>query len=699
MAFKVPSYQTTEKLNPLPNAQIGQQATPDMFGASVAAKGADIFAKITADIQQKREETAMFGANSNLESKRSRFNEAATLATLDSKNGKITSEQLQERIAKESDEIFKIDIDLSRLPAHGQEKYITQLENLKRDSGVQLLKTIDAAATVDRNNVKDAADNNFLRQASEANYEQAFTWAENYTGTKEWNEANFSIHGANAEKYKIQYKANIGINNGKYLIEAMGTLEQADMMLEAVREDKGSFGYLTADNKESMASDINRKRNQIEARIKQEQEKKNKEIEKMLSDFDGDVYTGFPISLDKIQTIENVVKGTEHEQAFKEQKGMYTFSQEYQGKSPEEQSAIYNNLLVQAKNTPTGDPKGVKKKIDFINRLNEESTKLRNDNPLAYIDIKTGQQPDYLNPATLLGDGSQISLQLKDRAMRSNNNQIFRPEEVEIFKQQLPKYSNEQKLNIFGNLSKTFSGNPAALNKAMTQLGSDDPIMAMAGMLYGKDVVYGDNLNSKEVSRMVLSGQESLKKKEIKMPTEKDFSDYFSSSYGKVYRGVGNVASVHYDSAKALYASMSVKDGDYNGDFNSARWKKALAATGGEISSIGSSNVIVPIGMSKDVFEDRIASTANHMAANGGVSDKYKNEFKYNKLPSGLSLEQISETRYTLNVGLTPLTDNKGQRVIIDVMKPKKYTQPMRDAPVFYEKGSLEQRQFPTGLR
>ena len=378
---------------------------------------------------------------------------------------------------------------------------------------------------------------------------------------------------------------------------------------------------------------------------------------------------------------------------------MYTFSQEYQGKSPEEQSAIYNNLLVQAKNTPTGDPKGVKKKIDFINRLNEESTKLRNDNPLAYIDIKTGQQPDYLNPATLLGDGSQISLQLKDRAMRSNNNQIFRPEEVEIFKQQLPKYSNEQKLNIFGNLSKTFSGNPAALNKAMTQLGSDDPIMAMAGMLYGKDVVYGDNLNSKEVSRMVLSGQESLKKKEIKMPTEKDFSDYFSSSYGKVYRGVGNVASVHYDSAKALYASMSVKDGDYNGDFNSARWKKALAATGGEISSIGSSNVIVPIGMSKDVFEDRIASTANHMAANGGVSDKYKNEFKYNKLPSGLSLEQISETRYTLNVGLTPLTDNKGQRVIIDVMKPKKYTQPMRDAPVFYEKGSLEQRQFPTGLR
>ena len=699
MAFKVPSYQTTERLNPLPNAQIGQQATPDMFGASVAAKGADIFAKITADIQQKREESSMLDANIDLEKKRSMVAEQQTNLFLRNQNGEISSEQMQAEWAEYDNEVFKPGVDMTKLNGQMQQRYSASLENMRRDSNVQMLKGINAAATVDLNNKTDTGNNNFLRQASEMNFEQAFAATENYTGSEEWNRLNVRLQGVNAEKFKIQYKANIGINNGRYLIGAMETLEQADTLYGAVKEDKGSFVYLTGDNKETMLSSILGKRNQIENRIKQAQEKKNKEIEKMLSDFDGDVYTGFPISLDKIQTIENVVKGTEHEQAFKEQKGLYTFSQEYQGKSPEEQSAIYNNLLVQAKNTPTGDPKGVKKKIDFINRLNEESTKLRNDNPLAYIDIKTGQQPDYLNPATLLGDGSQISLQLKDRAMRSNNNQIFRPEEVEIFKQQLPKYSNEQKLNIFGNLSKTFSGNPAALNKAMTQLGSDDPIMAMAGMLYGKDVVYGDNLNSKEVSRMVLSGQESLKKKEIKMPTEKDFNDYFSSSYGKVYRGVGNVASVHYDSAKALYASMSVKDGDYNGDFNSARWKKALAATGGEISSIGSSNVIVPIGMGKDVFEDRIVSTANHMAANGGVSDKYKNEFKYNKLPSGLSLEQISETRYTLNVGLTPLTDNKGQRVIIDVMKPKKYTQPMRDAPVFYEKGSIEQRQFPTGLR
>ena len=699
MAFKVPSYQTTERLNPLPNAQIGQQATPDMFGASVAAKGADIFAKITADIQQKREESSMLDANIDLEKKRSMVAEQQTNLFLRNQNGEISSEQMQAEWAEYDNEVFKPGVDMTKLNGQMQQRYSASLENMRRDSNVQMLKGINAAATVDLNNKTDTGNNNFLRQASEMNFEQAFAATENYTGSEEWNRLNVRLQGVNAEKFKIQYKANIGINNGRYLIGAMETLEQADTLYGAVKEDKGSFVYLTGDNKETMLSSILGKRNQIENRIKQAQEKKNKEIEKMLSDFDGDVYTGFPISLDKIQTIENVVKGTEHEQAFKEQKGLYTFSQEYQGKSPEEQSAIYNNLLVQAKNTPTGDPKGVKKKIDFINRLNEESTKLRNDNPLAYIDIKTGQQPDYLNPATLLGDGSQISLQLKDRAMRSNNNQIFRPEEVEIFKQQLPKYSNEQKLNIFGNLSKTFSGNPAALNKAMTQLGSDDPIMAMAGMLYGKDVVYGDNLNSKEVSRMVLSGQESLKKKEIKMPTEKDFNDYFSSSYGKVYRGVGNVASVHYDSAKALYASMSVKDGDYNGDFNSARWKKALAATGGEISSIGSSNVIVPIGMGKDVFEDRIVSTANHMAANGGVSDKYKNEFKYNKLPSGLSLEQISETRYTLNVGLTPLTDNKGQRVIIDVMKPKKYTQPMRDAPVFYEKGSLGQRQFPTGLR
>ena len=699
MAFKVPSYQTTERLNPLPNAQIGQQATPDMFGASVAAKGADIFAKITADIQQKREESSMLDANIDLEKKRSMVAEQQTNLFLRNQNGEISSEQMQAEWAEYDNEVFKPGVDMTKLNGQMQQRYSASLENMRRDSNVQMLKGINAAATVDLNNKTDTGNNNFLRQASEMNFEQAFAATENYTGSEEWNRLNVRLQGVNAEKFKIQYKANIGINNGRYLIGAMETLEQADTLYGAVKEDKGSFVYLTGDNKETMLSSILGKRNQIENRIKQAQEKKNKEIEKMLSDFDGDVYTGFPISLDKIQTIENVVKGTEHEQAFKEQKGLYTFSQEYQGKSPEEQSAIYNNLLVQAKNTPTGDPKGVKKKIDFINRLNEESTKLRNDNPLAYIDIKTGQQPDYLNPATLLGDGSQISLQLKDRAMRSNNNQIFRPEEVEIFKQQLPKYSNEQKLNIFGNLSKTFSGNPAALNKAMTQLGSDDPIMAMAGMLYGKDVVYGDNLNSKEVSRMVLSGQESLKKKEIKMPTEKDFNDYFSSSYGKVYRGVGNVASVHYDSAKALYASMSVKDGDYNGDFNSARWKKALAATGGEISSIGSSNVIVPIGMGKDVFEDRIVSTANHMAANGGVSDKYKNEFKYNKLPSGLSLEQISETRYTLNVGLTPLTDNKGQRVIIDVMKPKKYTQPMRAAPVFYEKGSIEQRQFPTGLR
>lgn len=697
--MKVPSYQTTERLNPLPNAPIGQQVSPDMFGASVVAKGMDVFAKITADIQQKREESSMLDANIDLEKKRSMVAEQQTNLFLRNQNGEISSEQMQAEWAEYDNEVFKPGVDMTKLNGQMQQRYSASLENMRRDSNVQMLKGINAAATVDLNNKTDTDNNNFLRQASEMNFEQAFAATENYTGSEEWNRLNVRLQGVNAEKFKIQYKANIGINNGRYLIGAMETLEQADTLYGAVKEDKGSFVYLTGDNKETMLSSILGKRNQIENRIKQAQEKKNKEIEKMLSDFDGDVYTGFPISLDKIQTIENVVKGTEHEQAFKEQKGLYTFSQEYQGKSPEEQSAIYNNLLVQAKNTPTGDPKGVKKKIDFINRLNEESTKLRNDNPLAYIDIKTGQQPDYLNPATLLGDGSQISLQLKDRAMRSNNNQIFRPEEVEIFKQQLPKYSNEQKLNIFGNLSKTFSGNPAALNKAMTQLGSDDPIMAMAGMLYGKDVVYGDNLNSKEVSRMVLSGQESLKKKEIKMPTEKDFNDYFSSSYGKVYRGVGNVASVHYDSAKALYASMSVKDGDYNGDFNSARWKKALAATGGEISSIGSSNVIVPIGMGKDVFEDRIVSTANHMAANGGVSDKYKNEFKYNKLPSGLSLEQISETRYTLNVGLTPLTDNKGQRVIIDVMKPKKYTQPMRDAPVFYEKGSLEQRQFPTGLR
>ena len=190
--------------------------------------------------------------------------------------------------------------------------------------------------------------------------------------------------------------------------------------------------------------------------------------------------------------------------------------------------------------------------------------------------------------------------------------------------------------------------------------------------IQAKTVVDKDTgANTETISKQVIEGNRLIKNKQITMPPNNEFEAAFNSVYANAYNSpaLGSAMQAHFESAKALYASLAASQGKQENIVDSKLFAKAMKYTGGEPVKINGSYLMVPLGMDADDFKNRLIYTVNDYANRGLIYDKYKNAFDGSSLKAGYSFIQSGEGRYVLTVGGSAVPAKNGGFIEVNVFK------------------------------
>jgi hypothetical protein len=227
----------------------------------------------------------------------------------------------------------------------------------------------------------------------------------------------------------------------------------------------------------------------------------------------------------------------------------------------------------------------------------------------------------------------------------------------------------------------------------MAQLAPDNPVLANAGIIAQKKVAdpkYGD------VASLVIRGHALLNPNTktdgksggtlINLPPEREFQKVWDDTMRNAYAGSAEAKNADFQTAKAIYATLSQAAGDPDTSiFDRDRWDASMKmATGGALR-LGSSTILKPRGMTDGDFADQrdLRLRALHQS---GVLDPGMTMSKLRDM----GLRNEGGGRYVLTTGDADLADKNGRRVVIDFEAPL----PTVSAPKTTTARELEQQRL-----
>lgn len=169
----------------------------------------------------------------------------------------------------------------------------------------------------------------------------------------------------------------------------------------------------------------------------------------------------------------------------------------------------------------------------------------------------------------------------------------------------------------------------------MAQLTPDAPMAAYAGRLGALEAqkagTSGPLFTPGSASALVLEGDSLLnpspaqraqdgKAPAFPLPTERDRREAFNQHVGELFESAPEAFQTMRQATDAAYAAMSAREGDYSGEINVKRYRKAIDAVSGGVVDINGRRVLKPFTMTEDQFLDAIdGTTAGVIDALGGV--------------------------------------------------------------------------------
>lgn len=637
----------------VPNVQdVSLQAQANLFG---------MIGNIANKHNQEQEDLIKLKVAAELQERELSTNDMTTKLERDVRNGVLPAASALSEFTGRTSLLREKPKEYDNWPKALQMQFDMKSSAIARNGLERIYSVEDAGLKTEQANAVSDHNENLIKQASFTQTPEQFHQLMSVLDTPDMKRIFHSNYQGNAARAKEDLINKSGLMVFNYKFSGAQSAEQINAELEKLPQynlngETTQRIYLDA---QSRIVQIER---QEQARLK---ELENKAIQAG-KDIEDGIFSGYRLSPQAWDDYYNLVKGSVYEAQYNEKKALEGFVLDYLSKTPEQQSIIHNQLVISAKSAAHDDPKGVRQRLQAIERLQEESAKRMAADPRLHKDMQLGRQSNYIDPTQLLANPGKFVDELKRRQTDDvGSDRVFYSDEISMIKPVIDKANADQKSAIFSALYSAFQSNPKMYTQALIELGADDKVFTMAGVLYSKQPYV-----SKDVSINILRGQQAIKDKNYSFAKEQDYKDQFNSDYASVYKNSPSGYSQHYDTAKAYYAYLSTNSGNYSGEFNSDLWDKAVKATGGEVVKVGGSSVMAPIGMPQDVFEERIVNTANHLAKTGAIGDVWKNDFKGNRLPSGYAIEQLTETKFALTLGVYPVTDSNGNRVIIDVLKP-----------------------------
>jgi hypothetical protein len=398
--------------------------------------------------------------------------------------------------------------------------------------------------------------------------------------------------------------------------------------------------------------------------------------------------SGYEPTAEQMQPLVDATKGTHLAGEVQQMIAVANGTRQFRMSTPPQQEAMITQLETEARKDPT------KFDVTVINRFKSIHEAQKRDikaDPITFA-VRQGlidssapaAQPLDLSKPDALGPQLQARFELM-RGVQGKYNAPAKPlteEEATLLSETLKKANPEQKSQYFAQLSKASGGDYPAYKAMMQQIAPDDPVTAMAGIYAGRNA---QTDKAKSVSNYMLRGQQILhpNKKEdgtptkgmLPMPPDKDMMQAFSSYEKDAFTGHEQTRNANYQAARAIYAALSVEQGDFSGELKSRRWEGAIELATGGIDTYKGKAVVLPYGYTGSMFNDGVKERIDALVASGRVDDIAARKIR------SLPLENIGDGRYMFRAGDAALIGKDKKPLIVDfnVPLPQKVRPPISE--------------------
>lgn len=308
-----------------------------------------------------------------------------------------------------------------------------------------------------------------------------------------------------------------------------------------------------------------------------------------------------------------------------------------------------------------------------------------------------GAQPlDTSDPSKMDYTALQRRVSLA-RSMESQYGAPFKPlsqEEVNLATSTLKVLDTQGRKKYFSDLYQAATNNSGnvvsgprddlggarAYQAIMAQIAPDNPVLAHAGIAAARGQT---DPKAGMVADLILQGERILNPpsksdgkpdsgKLLPLPPETKMRLDFDNTVRDAYAGNTDARNGYYQTAKAIYATLSSKAGDADTTkLDSTRWAESIKMATGEIINWNGKYTPLPAGLAPGDFKDRLKSNIDGLISS-------------NRLSAGMTraklvdmrLEPIRDGVYVFREGDTVLADKAGRAVTVDLSRAAPWIPP-----------------------
>lgn len=403
---------------------------------------------------------------------------------------------------------------------------------------------------------------------------------------------------------------------------------QAYQRLEASRDDVGALtqlredlvgengAYATklgGDRRAALAMQVGNRIDALENRAAAAKDRSAAAAESALKQMDEQFYSGFPATPEQRAAWVTAVEAAPQYRA------------EFEARARTEvevQEFLRQPITVQEATLEQREAQMLREGADPAMRANHErlakavaaNVKMLREDPLQYATARLAENVPQIPMEGLVdpAKGGEVAAALQQRAnivagLRKQYGPqvaqaILRPDERVALKAALDAASPDQQVALLGRL-RQLSGTGDTFGAVMRQMAPDAPLLARAGEVLA--------LGRRSAAGLLLRGTHLLAGKgdqAVKMPPDKQFTEAFLSAAGNAYQGRPAELQRDLAAARAVYAASAVQDGDTAGQtmLNANRLENSMRAIVGEFAEVGDTQVVTPLAMPADEFEDKV---------------------------------------------------------------------------------------------
>lgn len=443
---------------------------------------------------------------------------------------------------------------------------------------------------------------------------------------------------AQDEKTRIAQRGAQEIDTAqvKYRINQAGDNVEQLKALQAELRAKDKYTGLQPDTKESYWASIQGKIDQVGRAEQVQKNQREQEAKGAIGDFESQILTGLPLNDQYFQGLQDKVAGTTYEPVYRTMVRNYARIQKFAAQPLPEQQKQTRELEAAAATTPTANATNVAQTLAAYRRIQSESKKLAENDPLQRYAQLTGKNFAPLNFSDLSTPegASQMIGQLRGRIIglaeiRRYDGVIapanaFFPEETKAIKELLKKLPDEAKIALTMNVVEAGRNgqeyNNSLIGGTVAAITEGDNALRYATFAEMRGAK-AKNAGYK-VSDLILTGDRARKNKTIPLPQDAALQAEINAELdGAIPVGTNK----HSDASaitKMIYAGLVAKSGATEDakTVNADLVATAVTLATGGITTYQDKKVIKPYGMDDDEFQNKVDVGLKQAAAAAGLS-------------------------------------------------------------------------------